>query len=196
MLSLDVLQAGSNPLIKTISDLVHGSYGWLQNLAFALVAFWFFLFVSRLYFLTKRKISSLTGTSLLSVTSIGFALIAIFPSQIGGLEQALQGLVHDSIAGIICSSFIIGCTAFAVHFKKDPQWQRYWLYTALTAVFCLAFALLWALMPREWQLEGLGERLLLICGLIWVAVISLKLVRLCRQSRKQSETNCNIGLPT
>jgi uncharacterized membrane protein len=49
VLALDIVQSGSNPVIKTISDLVHGSYGWLQSLAFALVGFWFFVFVSRLY---------------------------------------------------------------------------------------------------------------------------------------------------
>ena len=33
VLALDIVQSGSNPVIKTISDLVHGSYGWLQSLA-------------------------------------------------------------------------------------------------------------------------------------------------------------------
>jgi len=186
LLALDIIQSGSNPILKTISDLVHGSYGWLQNLAFILVAFWFFVFVSRLYSVTKRKISSLTGTSFLSITSIGFLFIAIFPAQTNGLEQTLQGFIHDSIAGLISSSFIIGCIAFAFRFRRDPQWKRYWTYTIITVIFCLAFALLWALIPPEWQLRGLGERLLLTSGFAWVAVISLRLVRLCRKPQEVS----------
>jgi len=186
MLALDVVQSGSNPVIKAVSDLVHGSYGWLQSLAFVLLAFWFFLFIFKLFSITGRKIGSLTGTSFLSVTSFGFILIAFFPSQAGGLGQTLQGLVHDSIAGLISSSFIIGCIAFAVHFKRDPHWTRYWIYTTVTVAFCLAFALLWALIPPEWALKGLAERLVLITGFTWVAVISLKLVRLCRQSRENA----------
>lgn len=180
MLALDIIQAGSNPALKTVSDLVHGSYGWLQSLAFILVAFWFFVFVSRLYSVTKRKLSSFTGASFLSITSISFFLIAIFPAQTSGLEQTLQGLVHDSVAGLLSSSFIIGCIAFAVYFRKDPKWKRYWAYTTLTVIACLAFAMLWALIPSELQLKGLGERLLLTSGFAWVVVISLRLVKLCR----------------
>jgi hypothetical protein len=171
MLALDIIQSGSNPILKTISDLVHGSYGWLQSLAFILVAFWFFVFVSRLYSVTKRKISSLTGASFLSITSIGFFLIAIFPAQTTGLEQTLQGLIHDSVAGLISSS--------------------YWIYTIITVMFCLAFALLWALIPLEWQLRGLGERLLLTSGFAWVVVISLRLVRLCREPQEVTISKFN-----
>jgi len=184
LLSLDIIQSGSNPILKTISDLVYGSYGWLQNLAFILVAFWFFVFASRLYSVTKRKISSITGSSFLGITSIGFFLIAFFPAQTSGLENTLQGLIHDSVAGLISGSFIIGCIAFAFHFRKDPRWKRYWKYTIITVIICIAFALLWALIPPEWQLQGLGERLLLTSGFAWVAVISLRLVRLCRMPQE------------
>jgi hypothetical protein len=184
VLALDIVQSGSNPVIKTISDLVHGSYGWLQSLAFALVGFWFFVFVSRLYSMTVKRKSSLTAASFLGITSIGFLLIAVFPSQTGALEQTIQGIVHDSVAGLISASFIIGCLAFAIHFRKDPQWKRYWTYTTLTVIACLVFALLWALIPLEWQLKGLGERLLLTSGFAWVVVISLKMLRLCRQPQE------------
>ncbi len=184
MLSLDIVQSGTNPVLKTISDLVHGSYGWMQSLAFALVGFWFFIFVHRLYSTTVKKLSSLTAASFLGVTSIGFLLIAIFPSQTDALEQTVQGIIHNSVAGLISSSFIIGCLAFALYFRKDPRWKRYWTYTTLTVIACVAFAMLWALLPAEWQLRGLGERLLLTSGFIWVAVISVKILRLCRQPQE------------
>ena len=184
MLALDIVQSGSNPIVKTVSDLVHGSYGWLQNLAFILLAFWLFLFIFKLLFTTGRKFGSLAGASSFGVTSFSLVLIVVFPSQLSGLGQTLPGLVHDSLAGLISSSFIMGCIAFAFHFKRDPQWIRYWIYTTVTVVFCLAFALLWALIPSAWALKGLAERLVLITGLTWVAVISLKMVRLCRQSRE------------
>ncbi len=184
MLALDIIQSDTNPIIKTISDLVHGSYGWLQSLAFALVGFWFFVFVSRLYSLTTKKISSIMAASFMGITSVGFLLIAIFPSQVSAMTQTPQGLIHDSVAGLISTSFIIGCTAFAIHFRLDPRWKRYWSYTTLTVVACIAFALLWALIPAEWLLRGLGERLLLTSGFIWVAVISLRMIRLCRQPQE------------
>ena len=182
--SLDVLQSSPDQVIKTVSDLVHGSYGWLQNLAFASLAFCFLLFITKLYVFTKRKLSSLAGILMLSITGIGFILITIFPSQVSGLGQTLQGLLHDSIAGLIATSFMLGCIAFTHHFRKDPHWKNYWIYTLITVILCFSFAMLWALLPREWQIEGVGERLLLISAFAWVMVISLKLMKMHRQSQE------------
>jgi hypothetical protein len=184
MFALDIIQSGPNPILKTISELAHGSYGWLQTLAFVMVAFLFFIFVSRLYSATKRKISSLVGVSFLGITSIGFFLIAFFPGQTTGLEQAFQQLMHNSAAGLISSSFIIGCCIFAFYFRKDQRWKRYSTYTIVTVIFSLAFALMWALIPFEMKLMWLGERLLLTTGFLWVIVISLRLVSLCRKPQE------------
>ena len=186
MITLDVIQSSPDQVIKTISDLVHGSFGWLQNVAFALLALCFMLFILKLYAFTKRKASSVAGTLMLSVTSLGFILITIFPSQVSGLGQTLQGLVHDSIAGLIATSFMLGCIAFMFHFRKDPNWHRYWIYTLVTVIVCFAFALSWALLPRGWQIEGIGERLLLISAFAWVVVISSKLLRMLKQPREMA----------
>ena len=183
MFSLDMIQTGFSPILKTISDLVYGSYGWLQTLAFVRLGVLFFAFIIKLYSMTVRKTASLTGVSSFGFTSIGFILIAAFPSQTG-FELTLPGLIHNSVAGLISGSFIFGCIAFAVHFRSDPRWRRYWFLTAMTVILCITFALLWALIPQEWPLRALSERLVLISGLIWVSVISVKLVRICAESRK------------
>ncbi len=183
MLTLDAIQPGDNPIVKTISELVYGSYGWLQTLAFIAFGILFLAFVVRLYSMTRRKIGSITGASFFSVTGISFFLVAAYPAQTGGLEMTFQGLMHNSFAGLISASFIIGCIAFAFHFRRDPHWRGYWPYTILTVVLCLAFALLWAVIPPEWQLRGLSERLLLISGFAWVSFVSLKMVRACARSR-------------
>jgi hypothetical protein len=184
MFALDIIQSGPNPILKTISELAHGPYGWLQTLSFVTVAFWLFIFISRLYSATKRKISSSAGLSFLSIASIGFLLIAIFPGQANGLEQAFQQIMHNSVAGLISASFIIGCSVFAIYFRKDQRWKRYSNFTILTVIFSLVFALLWALIPFEMQLMWLGERLLLMTGFSWVVVISLRLVSLCKKPQE------------
>jgi len=182
--ALDIIQSGPNPILRTISELAHGPYGWLQTLAFVTVAFWFSIFISRLYSTTKRKISSSAALSFLGITSVGFLLIAIFPGQASGLGQAFQQLMHDSVAGLLSSSFIIGCSIFAFYFRKDQRWKRYSNFTIVTVIFSLVFALMWALIPFEMQLMWLGERLLLTTGFLWVVVISLRLVSLCRQPQE------------
>ena len=188
VLSLDIVQAGSNPAIKTISDLVHGSFGWLQNLAFLLVALALVIFMIRLYLFTKRKISSRIGITLFGITGISFLLLPIFPSQPPGINLPLQVIMHNSVAGLISASFMLGCIAFTFYFNKEPNWKRYWIYTLTTVFICLIFALLWALLPRGLHLEGLGEQFLFISGLTWVIVISIKLMKIYRHVRK-SEIN-------
>lgn len=176
MLALDVIQWETLPFLQTISDLVHGKLGWLQTLAFVLIGVFFIIFVMKLYSITRRKISSLTGTSFFGITSVGFLAIAAFPSEIGNIGSSIQGLIHNSIAGIISASFIIGCIAFAHHFKKDPHWKPYWIFTALTVLLCLTFAVSWGIAPES-HLQAVSERLLLISGFIWMLVISIKLIR-------------------
>ncbi len=177
MFSLDVIQWENNHVLETISDLVHGSFGWLQTMAFILIGVLLIAFVIRLYSITRKKISSLTGSSLFSITGIGFFLIAAFPSQIGGIGQTIEGLIHNSIAGLISGSFIFGCIAFAVHFRKDPHWKPYWIYTVITVICCMVFAFLWGIMPDESALKAMSERLVLLSGFMWMVVLSFKLIR-------------------
>jgi hypothetical protein len=176
LLVLDVVQWQSLPVLSTISDLVHGEMGWLQTVSFVLIGLVLFVFVIKLVSITGKKFSALTGSSSFGITSIGFLAIAAFPSEIGGLGQTIQGLIHNSIAGVISATFILGCIAFAHHFRKDPHWKSYWVYTALTVLLCLTFAISWGAAPES-QVQAVFERLLLISGFIWMLVISIKLIR-------------------
>jgi hypothetical protein len=176
MLSLDIIQWETIPFLQTISDLVHGAFGWLQTLAFILIGVFFIIFAVKLYSITRKKISSITGSSFFGITSVGFLMIAAFPSEIGNIGLSIQGLVHNSIAGIISASFIIGCLAFAHHFKKDPHWKPFWIFTMFTVFLCLASAIFWSVAPEP-ELKAVGERLLLISGFIWMLVISVQLMR-------------------
>lgn len=186
ILALDVAQSGSGPIIKTVSDLVHGSYGWLQNLAFNLAALGLSTFIVKLHLFTRKRPDSVAASSLFGITGAGFLLLPVFPSQPPGLDLPVQAAIHNSIAGIISASFILGCILLAVHFKNDPRWKSLWIYTAATVLACLAFAMLWALLPRELQMEGLGERLLMVSGFTWVVVVSVKLIRMCRQTSRHA----------
>ena len=176
MFSLDIIQWDTIPFLQAISDLVHGAFGWLQTLSFVLIGVFFTIFVIKLYSITRRKISSIAGSSFFGITSVGFLAIAAFPSEIGNIGLSIQGLIHNSIAGVISASFIIGCIAFAHHFRKDPHWKPYWIFTMLTVLLCLTFAVSWGVAPES-GIKAASERLLLISGFIWMLVISVKLIR-------------------
>ncbi len=176
---IDAIQTEHNPIIETISELVHGSYGWIQTLAFFLFGFLLVVFTVRLYKSTVKKITSQVGTVLFSLAGFGFFLLGAFPSQTGISELNTQQIVHDSAAGLIGTSFTLGCLAYAVHFRLDPQWRKYWIYSLFTVLLCTLFGLLWVTTPLNLQARGIDQLLLLVCGLLWVEIISIRLLKTC-----------------
>jgi len=180
---IDFIQPGHNPIYETVSELVSGSYGWIQTVSFLLFGTLLMIFALRLYLTTSRNKISIVSSVFLGISGFSFLILGAFPVQISETVTTLTQLLHNIAAGITGGSFIIGCFSYALYFRTDPQWQRYWIYTAITAIACLFFALLWALTPLGLNAKGLDQLLMLISGFVWLEIISIKLLRLCFSNR-------------
>jgi len=176
---IDFIQPGHNPIYETVSELVSGSYGWLQTVSFLIFGTLLMIFALRLYLATSRNKISIVASALLGLSGFFFLILGAFPVQTSEAETTLTQLIHNIAAGITGGSFIIGCFSFSLYFRTDPQWQRYWVYTAITAIACLFFALLWALTPLGLHAKGLDQLLMLISGFLWIEIISIRLIRSC-----------------
>ena len=113
---IDFVQPEHNPIYETISELVHGSYGWVQTISFVLFGVLLMIFTLRLYFTTNPKISSILGALFIEVSGYSFLMLGAFPSGISGTDLTPQPLLHNIAAGIAGTSFIIGCFSFALYF--------------------------------------------------------------------------------
>ena len=178
-ISLEALQPGYNPIQKTVSELVHGIYGWLQTAAFFLFGLLLIVFAFRLYYSTIKQINAKLGTSFLTLSGLGFFLLGSFPSTTGLEELVTQQLIHNAAAGIIGAAFIAGCMAYALCLRVDTKWNKYWLYTIFTAAVCMIFAFLWAFTPVDLNIKGINQFLLLIFGFLWVEFVSIRLLKAC-----------------
>jgi hypothetical protein len=176
---IDFIQPGHNLIYETVSELVYGSYGWLQTISFLLFGTLLMIFAIRLYLVTSRSTISIVGAAFLGLSGFFFLILGAFPAQTSGVDTTFQQLMHNVAAGITGGSFIIGCFSFALYFKGDPRWGKYWVYTAITAIACLFFALLWAFTPLGLHAKGLDQLLMLLCGFLWLETISIRLLRLC-----------------
>lgn len=176
---IDFIQPGHNLIYKTVSELASGSYGWLQTISFLLFGTLLMIFALRLHLATSRSTISVVSAVFLGLSGFSFLILGAFPVQTGITDTTLTQLIHNIAAGITGGSFIAGCFSYALYFRTDPQWQRYWLYTAITAIACLFFALLWALTPLGLHAKGLDQLLMLISGFLWLEIISIRLLRLC-----------------
>ena len=176
---IDFIQPEHNPIYETVSELVRGSYGWVQTISFVSFGVLLMVFALRLYVAILPKTSSILGALFIGISGFSFLMLGAFPSEAGSLDSTTQLLLHNIAAGITGASFILGCFSLSLYFRTDPRWTKYWIYTAITSIACLFFALLWALTPLGLHAKGLDQLLMLVSGFIWLEVISIKLIRLC-----------------
>ena len=179
MTVVGLLQPGYSAIQETISQLVLGRYGWFQTMSFFIVGILLVVFAFRLYIVTLRTIYAKVGFILFVISGLGFLLAGAFPVKPVEVVFTVSDLMHSIAVGIVVASFILGCFAYSIYFRADLRWSRFWLYTLLTAIACLAFLMLWLITPQEWLWKGLSERLLVVTSFVWVGVVSVKLLKFC-----------------
>ena len=186
MTAVGFLQPGYDAVQEAISKLVLGLYGWFQTVSFFVVGSLLIVFALGLYIATLGKTATKVGFIFLLLSGIGFLALGAFPVVPDGAAFTAPGVVHSAAVGVVSTSFVLGSSAFSVHFRGDREWSKFWLYTVVTAIACAVFALLWTATPERWLWKGLSERLLAVTGFAWVEIVSLRLLRLCLRRRAEA----------
>lgn len=178
-LIMGALQPYYNPIKQTISQLVHYPNGWLQTAFFPILGIWIVLFAIKLYFeFTNRKTTKI-AVFILVLIGVCFFMITIFPTNFPGSEKTVQSIIHEKIAQLICVLFPIFCSLVIPEFKADFYWNKVATYTIVTASlgFILAGIGL-ALTIMEIPLIGLLERIIMLNAIVWLEVISYRMILL------------------
>jgi cytochrome bd-type quinol oxidase subunit 2 len=182
---LEALQPNYNPIRQTVSALAIGPFGLFQTIAFIIFAFLLGVFIWRLYDSVSDKGPALKiATALLILVAAGFLIIGIFPTQAEGLPESWQSVIHHRTARTISVLFPIACLLLASSFKNDPHFKRIFIYTVVMALIALALIVLGPIKALNSQWVGLYERIYLLNGLIWIEVVSFRLLTAWRNSRK------------
>jgi hypothetical membrane protein len=179
MVTVESLQPGYNPVQDTISRLVLGQHGWVQTLSFFIFGFLYLVFTLRLYTSTSKEITTMLGTTFFLLSGFGFFILGGFPTIPEGATPTVVGTVHSIISTLIVMAFIPGCFSYAIYFRKDGRWHKFWLFSVFTAIACLVFSVLWKFPSSIWAFEGLAERLFALTAFLWVEVVSIRLLRNC-----------------
>jgi hypothetical membrane protein len=179
MIILESLQPGYSPIHDTVSRLVLGLHGWFQTLSFFVFGSLFAVFTWRLYSATLRKSPAVLGAVLFLLSSLGFFILGVFPVDSSKFVLTPRGLVHDLTSSLVVLTFILGCFAFAVYFRRDRRWQKFWWFTVLSAAACFSLSLVWQISPVTWAWRGLTERIVLLTAFVWIEVVSVRLFRYC-----------------
>lgn len=187
MTLLGSTQPGYNAFQQTISMLVFGPHGWLQTLVFLLFGFLLIVFAVRLFFSVNKRLGSRISIAFLILIGLGFFLIGIFPTQQTEVGIALHALIHRYTVWAVTILFILACLLLGLNFRSNPFWKRFSLYTIFTAVVTFILGIMFVVLPSDRHWIGLYERILLLNGLIWVAVVAIRLLLSCLSEWRKSQ---------
>jgi len=180
--ALEISQPGYNRVADTISELVWGPTGWIENLLFMAFAAVLILFSLRMR----------AAAAPLVAASLGFAIISIFPTQAAGAEPSTASLIHQYAAQGIAAALPIACFCLARKLHANEEYRFIVTCSVTAGVIGLILNLAGFLAlygGSEWV--GAAERLIMLNGLIWLQITGLHTWLSRRKSPSACCTNNN-----
>jgi uncharacterized membrane protein YidH (DUF202 family) len=158
-----------NPSGAWPSGLSLGTYGWIQDLNFALSGALLAIFAVGLHWGIRG--GSKAGPALLFVAGLAMALLAFETDPIEGTgPRTLHGWVHDASFVLFVLALVLALLLLWRRMREDRLWRGHARYTLVTAV--LAIILLF--------LPGVAYYLFLVIVLVWFEATAIKLRRVTR----------------
>ena len=178
--ALETAQPGYNRITDTISELVWGQSGWIENALFIVFAFALSVFALRIR----------AAFVPLLMAAIGFVIIAIFPTEAPGAPLTLVSLIHLYTAqGIaLALPFACFCLAYKLQSSEENNFIVICSVTAGTIGLILNLAGFMAIYGQtEWI--GAAERLVMFNGLAWLQILSAHLYLTGRKAGMSCKSN-------
>lgn len=183
-------RADYNPLRYPISSLSIGALGWIQAANFLLLGALLVAFAIGVRRALAGSRGGVWGPLLIGLAGIGLLGAGIFttdpifgypPSAPLVLAQyTVHGHLHDLCSVLFFAGVPIACFVFCRRFATSGE-LRWALYSLLSGLGMLAFFVLAAVgfdqNPGLVSVAGVFQRLSISLGLIWVALLALRLMR-------------------
>jgi hypothetical protein len=187
---------GYNPWRHFVSQLSTGEGGWLQVANFLVYGLLACCFAVGLRRVLRSGRGATWGPLLLGVYGLGLIVAGVFatdpalgypPGAPLGRAQTLHGTVHGLAGLVVFSSLPAACLVLAGRFAGDPQWRGWAPYSILTGAVMVAFfvastasSVLDARGILPDAPTGLLQRVAIILGWGWVALLATRLLRQAR----------------
>lgn len=173
------LYLGYSHLSQTMSELgaTNAPHALIMNLAgLGLLGVMTMAFAAGLRQGIGHGGSATFGTVLIAASGASLVMTAVFPCDTGG-QITTAGQVHGAFAimGAVC--MVIGMLIISLALPRDSRWQRYAVFSVLIALLASLLGGLHGFDVIEgWK--GALQRLSMGVGLLWMVVMSFKLLRL------------------
>ena len=177
-LTAAISQPGYSPIRDSISSLAWSPIGWLQTIGFLTVGLLVEVFVGGLLFSIRGGRGFGYGIGLLVCFGFGLLLIGAFRTEPVGVQQTIEGTIHDVTAKTVFFIFPIASLLIALSLRKDSRWEGLFRHTIATSCLALALVIGWLWLPDELSWFGLYERILVANAVVWVVIMAVRLLRL------------------
>lgn len=120
----------------------------------------------------------------LVVHSAGFILLALFRNdqELPDKVVTTQGILHDLFSGIAFIGLVLAMLVIAKLSYRNPKWTAFfWFTIVIVSLNCILPVLFW--LELAVSIEGLIQRSFYTLSLLWLALLSLHLLWLSRNSR-------------
>jgi hypothetical protein len=153
------VHAGYDPLRDTVSESAIGAGGWIQIANFLVTGTLMVACAAGL----RRSVPSVAGPALLAVFGAALIVSGVFVTDpVPWSGHTAHGLVHTVAGGVTFASLTAACWVLARHYRP--------LYSRITG---LAVPVLFITSAgATTTLTGLFQRLAIVAGWTWVALLS------------------------
>lgn len=181
-----------------VSDLGESSQGWIQIANFLICGLLVFCFAIGLRQVFRSGKGAVLGPLLLAIFGLSLIVAGIFvtdpslgyyPPGTSSSAHTLHGTIHGANAPVAFGSLALAIFVLAWRFASDRQWRGWALYSLVSGILLVVFfigCLVAAVLDEHGVLPnsptGLLERIAIIIGWVWIALLALRLLRQMRLS--------------
>ena len=181
-----------------VSDLSLSDQGWMQIANFLICGILVLCFALGLRQVLKSGKGAIWGPLLLGVFGLSLLIAGFFvtdpslgyyPPGTSSSTNTLHGMIHGANAPISFGSLTIAIFVMAWRFASDPEWRGWALYTLVSGILLVGFfiaCIVVAVLDQKGILPnsptGLLERIAIVIGWGWIALLAIRLLRQMRVS--------------
>ncbi len=176
-----------------VSDLSLSNQGWMQIANFLICGVFMLCFALGLRQVLRSGKGAVWGPLLLGIFGLSLLIAGFFvtdpslgyyPPGTSSSTHTLHGTIHGANAPLAFGSLTIAIFVLARRFASDPAWRGWALSSLITGILFVGFfiaCLVVAQLDQSGVLPnapaGLLERIAIIIGWGWIALLALRLLR-------------------
>ena len=180
-----------------VSELGASNQGWMQDINFLFCGLCMICFAVGLRQVFRSGKGSIAGPVLLGLFGMSLIIAGIFPTDPGlgyypdgfTTVHTLHGIIHAANAIPAFSTLTFAIVVLALRFAKDPAWRGWDRYSVISAILVLGFFIACVYVSGLDQQgvlpnspTGFFERITIIVGWTWLALVTIRLLRQMRTS--------------